>query len=106
MSKKVVFSPLANRDLESIWSYLAEECENPRAASKVIDLILSHVELLADFPESGTPLSSISPISTPYRFVIAGSYLAFYRVGDSVFVDRVLSSRSDYLKALLETGSN
>lgn len=37
MSKKIVFSPLANHDLESIWSYLAEECENPRAASKVID---------------------------------------------------------------------
>ena len=106
MSKKIVFSPLANHDLESIWSSLAEECENPRAASKVIDSILSRVELLADFPESGTPLSSISPLSTSYRFVVAGSYLAFYRVGDSVFIDRVLSSKSDYLKALLEKGSN
>ena len=47
MPKRVVFSPLANRDLESIWSYLAEECENPRAASKVIDSILSRVELLS-----------------------------------------------------------
>lgn len=46
MPKKVVFSPLANRDLESIWSYLADECENPRAALKVIDSILSRVGCL------------------------------------------------------------
>lgn len=53
MSKKVVFSPLANHDLESIWSYLAEECENPRAAWQNGDRGLAD----AESRQSATPTS-------------------------------------------------
>lgn len=100
MPSNIVYSPLAQNDLDRIFDYISGELANPSAAIDIIDDILDKVELLAAFPDSGTPLSSIYPIATDYRFVISGNYLAFYRHEEDVCVDRVLYAGSDYLKTL------
>lgn len=52
------------------------------------------------------PLASASPdtvclIHSDWRFIEARGYLAFFRVGDNrVYVDRVLSGKSGYLRSL------
>lgn len=40
-------------------------------------------------------------VETDYRFVISGNYLSFYRYrDDTIFVDRILYARRDYMKIL------
>jgi len=42
-------------------------------------------------------------IETDYRFLVCGNYLVFYRTeADSVFVDRVIYGRRDYIKILFD----
>lgn len=103
MSEKVLYSPLALRDLDDIEAYIASELGSPIAAAKTIDGILDRVDLLAQFPESGTPLSSICSIHSSYRFVTSGGYMAFYRVLDEVYVDRIIHQSRDYMRVLLGT---
>ena len=63
---------------------------------------MSRVEALSVFPESGTPLNARCVIHSSYRFVVSDHYLAFYRIGDKcIYVDRILDSRSDYIRSLL-----
>lgn len=101
MSLDVKFSPLARDDLESIYSYISDELSSPRAAKTTIGEILDRISLLARFPQSGTPLSSIYAVKSEYRYVSSGNYLAFYRASDAIYIDRILYAKSDYLKKLL-----
>ncbi len=88
--------------MDEIWDYIVSELQNPSAAEHTVSRIMDAVDLLADFPEIGAPLSSIADVDSDYRFLVAGSYLTFYRVyGNDVYVDRVLYGRRDYLRILL-----
>ena len=65
--------------------------------------IQDSVDKLADFPFIGIPLSSKVEIETDYRFLVCGSYIVFHRTeADSVFIDRVIYGRRDYIKILFE----
>lgn len=98
---KISYSQAAIRDLEEIGDYIAETLKSPLAALNTVGRIQDAIDNLADFPLSGAPLSSIAPIDTDYRFLVCGNYLAFYRAGeDSVYIDRVLYGRRDYISLL------
>ena len=74
-------SPEAQADLEEIKAYIAEELENPALA--------------------GAPLSSVADVESDYRFLVSGNYMVFYRAyGNTVYVDRVLYGRRDYMRVL------
>jgi len=45
-------SPLAERDLEEIWLYVAEDA-SPANADRLIDAIVERFDLLADQPRMG-----------------------------------------------------
>lgn len=100
MPSEIFYSPLAIQDLEDIERYIAEELLNPKAARNTVNAILDRIDLLALFPESGTPLDSVCSIRGPYRYVTSGSYLAFYHLAGGVYVDRVLYKRRDYIRVL------
>lgn len=101
MPTNVAFSPLAVEDMHGIFDYIAEQSTHA-AAEKAMGKLLDRIDLLASFPESGTPLDAKCIIHSNYRFVISGHYLAFYRIEkNAIRIDRVLDSRSDYLRKLL-----
>lgn len=53
------------------------------------------------FSPVGAPLLSDHSERIPYRYVICGSYMVFYHFNaDTVFVDRVLFGRRDYMALL------
>ena len=96
-------SPLANEDLLSIKEHITKELDNPTAATNILAKITKSLRLLIDFPLSGAPLASIMDFETEYRFVVSDNYISFYRYIDNnetVFVDRVLYARRDYMKIL------
>ena len=104
MAHKVVYSQQARRDLDDIWSYIAQELQNLNAAERTVNRILDAVDFLAEHPEMGAPLSSVVDVrSDEYRFLVTGQYLSFYRVcGGEVYVDRILYGRRDYLGLLFD----
>jgi len=87
--------------LEEIWGYFVSEYQNISSAEHTVQHIMDTIARLEDFPEMGAPLSSIVPVESSYRFLVAGNYLVFYRVHrNSVYVDRILYGRRDYLRIL------
>jgi len=98
---KIFLSAEAQNDLKEIRQYITEELNNPTAAESTLAKITRRIRTLADFAEIGSPLSSVVGSETAYRFLICGNYLVFYRTEkNSVFVDRILYGRRDYLRIL------
>ena len=101
MSTEIVYSPVALDDLDTIWNFLAIECDSVKTANKAIDVLLGSIDKLSMLPEMGTRLDARCIIHSDYRFLLSGNYLTFYRYQeDCVFVDRILDGRSDYLRTL------
>ncbi len=101
MKHNINYSPKALQDLDEIWDYISKELSNPDAAEHVVTAILDAVDVLGEFPESGAPLEPHINLDSPYRFVTAGNYIAFYRFEDNtVYVDRILYQKRNYAKLL------
>ena len=98
---KINYSPAALEDLREIKSYIAEELCSEPAAINTIERITKRIRQLADFPELGTPLSSIIDLEVPYRFLVCGNYTAFYKTdSDNVYVIRVLYGKRNFMQIL------
>lgn len=94
-------SPEAQADLEEIKVYIAEELENPKAALATVGRITKALRILRTHAFAGAPLSSVADVESDCRFLVSGNYLAFYRAyGNTVYVDRILYGRRDYLRIL------
>lgn len=104
MKHRVVYSSEARRDLDEIWEYIRYSLRNPSAAVHTVEKIMDEIDRLEILPDMGTPLSSIVEVESNERFLVTGNYLTFYRKrGDTVFVDRILNGRCDYLRVLLSS---
>lgn len=101
MNFAVKFSPTALNDLDEIYDYTANALKNPDAADNTINKILDKTDLIADNPEMGTRLFFDNDLFSGYRYLVSDNYLAFYRISaDSVFVDRVIYGKRDFMKLL------
>ena len=101
---EVKFSPEAIEDLQRIKAYIRDELCNEAAANSVITKIFRSIRTLEIFPEAGAPLSSIVNFSTNYRFLVCGSYTAFYRTeAGTVYIVRILYGRRDFMRILFGT---
>jgi toxin ParE1/3/4 len=88
---RLVVSEQAGRDLQHIYSYLAER--NPSVAETIIKQIDQKFQNLSHFPFIGRERSSLAP---GVRSIVAGMYVIFYLVErDSIAIVRVLDGRRD-----------
>jgi plasmid stabilization system protein ParE len=81
---KVVFSPRSDSDLGKIVSYIADD--DPAAAIRFGERLISKAESLADAPEIGTLL----PGRPNVRFLPVGAYLIIYRPDERNRMVRIL----------------
>ncbi|MDR1128035.1 MAG: type II toxin-antitoxin system RelE/ParE family toxin [Treponema sp.] len=96
-----LLSTEALQDLKGIQSYIADEQESPQNALKVIESIISRIEGLLHFPDTGTLLAPKVDFETNYRYAKASGYLIFYRhEKGGIFVDRIIHGRRDYITIL------
>lgn len=101
MVNKINYSPLALKDLEEIWDYIALKLCNQQAAEDTVNGIMDVVDELIMFPERGAKLYFDDGLMTGYRYVMYKNYMSFYRIGkNEVFVDRVLYAKTDYMNIL------
>ena len=95
------YTPEAENDLAGIKEYIAEQLENPAAAENTVRKIAKRIRKLEQFPELGTPLSSVINAVTDYRFLVCANYLAFYLIEENdVYIIRVLYGRRNYAAIL------
>jgi toxin ParE1/3/4 len=101
MNFKVLLTHGAERDLESIYDYIAEH-DSQKNADYVLDKLLEVVATLPAFPERGThPKELIALGIREYRQVHFKPYRLIYRVtGKQVFIYIIADGRRD-MQALL-----
>ncbi|MDA3925907.1 MAG: type II toxin-antitoxin system RelE/ParE family toxin [Kiritimatiellae bacterium] len=100
------FTPQSLTDMEEIRSYIADHLLNPQAAATQITQIFEKINILENFPQTGTQIQSEISSLQNYRFLIIKNYLVFYRTDENlVSIIRVLYARRDYL-ALLSIEEN
>jgi toxin ParE1/3/4 len=94
---KLRVSRLAERDLDSVWRFIAIDAGSLDTADKVIDSIVRHFALLARQPRAGRAREDIAPGARSFP---SGNYLIYYRVSRSYLViSRVLHSKRDQSEA-------
>lgn len=104
---EIRFSPEAITDLQQTKAYITEELCNEQAAINTIANITKRIRMLADFPESGAPLSSIVDLETEYRFLVCANYTVFYRIeNQTVNIIRVLYGRRNFMQILFGDSNN
>jgi toxin ParE1/3/4 len=88
-------SPLAERDLDEIWSYVAEDA-SPATADRFIDAIVERFELLAEQPRMGR----LRPeFGAAVRSFTVENHVIYYRHDRDVLIARVLHGRRDQAAA-------
>jgi plasmid stabilization system protein ParE len=94
---RFVLTPLARRDLEEIWDYLA--LDNRKAAEKVLDRIEATIREVAKAPGMGHVREDLA--DRRHRFFLVFSYLIVYRPETRPLeIIRVLQASRD-IRALL-----
>ena len=100
---KLRFSPLASKDLNEIKQYIIEDTCDELIADKTLNSILSKALLLENLPLMGNSLKAKIDMATDYRYLVAGSYLLFYKVEkEFISIYRVIHSRRDFAKVLFD----
>lgn len=91
MMRRVEQAPGAQRDLDEIWDYIAED--NPGAADRLIDEIRRKLEILAKTPLIGPLRPELMP---GLRCFPVRRYVIYYRaIPDGIEVVRVLHGARD-----------
>jgi toxin ParE1/3/4 len=91
-------SPLAERDLEEIWFYVAEDA-SPATADRLIDAIIDRFELLAEQPMMGR----LRPeFGSGVRSLTVENHVIYYRHDGGILIARVLHGRRDQVAAWVE----
>jgi antitoxin ParD1/3/4/toxin ParE1/3/4 len=87
-----VLTPLARKDLEEIWDYLA--AENRNAAERVLNEIEAAIGKLAQMPGLGHLREDLA--DRRHRFFLVYSYLIVYRSGTQPLeIIRILHASRD-----------
>ena len=91
-------SALAERDLDEIWSYVAEDA-SPATADRLTDAIIDRFELLAEQPRMGRLRPEFGP---GVRSFAVENHVIYYRHDGDVLIARVLHGRRDQAAAWSE----
>lgn len=103
----LLISPAAQKDLMDIKQYISDELDNPVAAIRIVTKVTKRIKDLVDFPNMGALLSSKIKFETGYRYIVCDNYIVFYRFeGDSIYIDRVLHGKRDYIRILFGSLEN
>jgi plasmid stabilization system protein ParE len=83
MDYRLIYTKLADRDLEEIVRYIAKD--NARAAGKIGLRLVEVAESLARFPYQGAPLRNRDGVHK----VLCTPYVIFYRVDETLRTIRI-----------------
>lgn len=95
---KIIYSDEARADIMNITMfYLSEFGEE--TADKVINSILDRIEVLADFPESGSETGNVKLNNVGIRKIVSENYIALYsyeRDNKFIYIHHIYRDRQNY----------
>lgn len=83
---KIEYLPLALRDVTEIVSYIAGDLQNPRAAEKLAQELVSAGDSLQSMPYRRRVYQTIRPLAHEYRALRVENYLMFYWIDEDTHV--------------------
>ena len=85
----VEITPAAERDVEEIWTYIADD--SPENATAFMLRLEEQIEALEQFPERCPLIPENDILGTGYRHHIYGAYRTIIRItGKTVFIVRII----------------
>ena len=85
----VEITPAAERDVEELWTYIAED--SPENATAFILRLEEQIEALEQFPMRCPLIPENDILGTGYRHLIYGAYRTIIRItGKAVFIVRII----------------
>lgn len=98
--RRLIWSPLARKDLAALWLYF-DEVASQTVANAIYSDIIRIANLLCDRPHIGCPRNDLKH---GYRSARARPFVIYYRIDDgAIELLRVLHERRDARKALRDT---
>lgn len=88
---KVVYSAAADRDLEDIGDWIADD--SPQLAVAFVERMRGLCAAIGDFPRAYAVVRRFGDVELRRR--VAGAYIIFYRISDFVEIVRVLHGARD-----------
>jgi len=86
---KVEITPYAERDLEGIWDYIAQD--NPGNACTFVLKIEEQIYSLEHSPERCPLIPENQILGTSYRHLIYGQYRTIFRIStDTIYILRII----------------
>lgn len=100
MSYELVYSPIAEIDLDRVWDEVFAASQDFDITDKYIKDLRETIKTKKSHPKTGKPLNYMGEFTGIY-YVTFKEYIAFYRIREErIEVGRILFSRSDYMKTL------
>lgn len=100
MSYSIRFTPLARRDLDSVWDEVYEASRDVETTERYISELLDQIRSKKEYPLSGIPLE-YRGLFTGFYSVNFNKYKVFYRVKDDrIEVIRIIMIKKDYMNIL------
>jgi len=98
---KLIYLPLAQKDLRNIISYIADYLKAPKAAMDLLDDLENSISRLQKFPYSCKVFQSIKPLEAEYRMLPVKNYLVFYVVTEhDVEIHRIIYAKMNLEKLI------
>jgi len=98
---KLIFTPLAGKDVNEIIFYIINDLDNKLAALNLRNSIEKRSNMLQDFPMLGASLENVDVRLSNYRYITVKNYILIYKINtESVIVIRVLYALSHYIDLL------
>jgi toxin ParE1/3/4 len=95
--KRIRFSRAAERDLDTIWYYVAKKSGSAEIADRLLDSITATLTRLARAPEAGTKRDHVMP---GLRGFPVGNYIVCYAETERrILVSRILHGMRDQRSA-------
>ncbi len=92
-------TPAANRDLDSILAYIANELHAPQSAAALLDKVIRTIEAACAYPQSHPLLEDPLLALRGYRKIVISNYLALYLIAEeekALHIVRIVYGRRDY----------
>jgi toxin ParE1/3/4 len=85
----VEITPVAERDVEEIWNYIADN--SPENATAFILRLEDQIETLEQLPERCPLIPENEQLGTSYRHLLHGAYRTIFRIsGKTVYILRII----------------
>ena len=100
---KLEYLPIAKHDLIEIIQYISQILQNPGAANRLAEEIITSIDKLTAFPYAFPVYIPIKPLKYEYRKLLVKNFIVFYYVDETnklITVSRVLYAKRNYKQIL------